>query len=98
MTSFSFSIASKARWAIKSSPSKPALASVVIKPDNTITLNNKTVDLANIESAILAAVAEDEEKVVELYGDVESNYGTVFDIIEISKRNRRAFSQTIKGS
>lgn len=71
-----------------SSPSKPALASVVIKPDNTITLNNKTVDMAQIETAILTAVAEDEEKVVELYGDVESNYGTVFDIIEISKRNQ----------
>jgi biopolymer transport protein ExbD len=69
-------------------PSKQALASVVIQPDNTISLNNQTVDISQIESAILAAIGNDEEKIVELYGDTESNYGTVFNIIEISKRNK----------
>ncbi len=69
-------------------PSEQSLASVVIRPDNTITLNNKAVDISQIESAILAAVADDEDKIVELYGDMESNYGTVFNIIEISKRNK----------
>lgn len=71
-----------------SEPSKPSLANVVIRPDNTITLNSKPIQMSQLESAILAAVADDEDKTVELYGDVEANYGLVYEVIEISKRNK----------
>lgn len=69
-------------------PSKQALASIVIEPDNTIKLNNKTLDISEVESAMVAAVANDKDKVVELYGDKTADYGTAIQIIDMAKKNK----------
>jgi len=69
-------------------PSKQALASVVIKPDNTIFLNKKVIQVERLEQALIEATAKDKEKVVELYGDKKSDFGIAVKVIDIAKKNK----------
>ncbi len=70
------------------SPSKSSLAIVGVKADNTITLNNRPITIEEIGQAMTLAVANDKDKVVELNGDKECDYGIVVKIIDKAKQNK----------
>ncbi|MDB4196018.1 biopolymer transporter ExbD [Flavobacteriales bacterium] len=69
-------------------PTTQSLASIVVKPDNTILLNNKIIDISELERAVLKAVANDKEKLVELNGDKASDFGIAVEIIDMVKKNK----------
>jgi biopolymer transport protein ExbD len=69
-------------------PTTQSLASIVVKPDNTILLNNKIIDISELERAVLKAVAKDKEKLVELNGDKASDFGIAVEIIDMVKKNK----------
>jgi len=69
-------------------PTTQSLASIVVQPDNTILLNNKIIDISELERAVLKAVANDKEKLVELNGDKASDFGIAVEIIDMIKKNK----------
>ncbi|MEN8929265.1 MAG: biopolymer transporter ExbD [Flavobacteriales bacterium] len=64
---------------------KAAMASIVVKPDNTILLNNKAIQFEKLGDAVEKAIAADPDRVVELYGDKTSDYGIAIQIISMAK-------------
>lgn len=69
-------------------PTTQSLASIVVQPDNTILLNNKVVDISQLEREVLKAVANDQDKLVELNGDKASDFGIAVEIIDMAKKNK----------
>jgi len=67
---------------------KAAMASVIVKPDNTILLNNKVIQFEQLGDAIENAIATDPDRVVELYGDKTSDYGVAIKIISLAKERK----------
>ena len=70
------------------SPSKNSLAVVAVLKNNTIKLNDKVISIEEIGRAMSLAVAKDKDKVVELNGDTECDYGIVAKIISEAKKNK----------
>lgn len=62
-----------------------ALASIVVKPDNTILLNDKAIQFEQLGDAVEKAIANDTTRLVELYGDKTSDYGIAIQIISMAK-------------
>lgn len=69
-------------------PTTQSLASIVVQPDNTILLNNKVIDISQLEREVLKAVANDQDKLVELNGDKASDFGIAVQIIDMAKKNK----------
>jgi biopolymer transport protein ExbD len=67
---------------------KAAMASIVVKPDNTILLNNKVVQFEQLGDAVEKAITNDPDRVVELYGDKTSDYGIAIQIISMAKERK----------
>lgn len=61
---------------------------VEVYANGIIKINGKETEFDDIEMMIVQQVEKNNDKSVELYGDIEAQYKNVYEVIQVAKKNK----------